>query len=88
MTHEGFCPFLKEIYLTLNSWRSQRDEDGWKIPDKRWVAYLAGCEDVGSPVPSHDQAAPATVQTTPVFEDGITALAQLFLPDEPPCLQV
>jgi hypothetical protein len=88
MTHEGFRPFLKEIYLTLNSWRSQRDEDGWKIPDKRWVAYLAGCEDAGSPVPSHDQAAPATVQTTPGFEDGITALAQLFLPDEPPCLQV
>jgi hypothetical protein len=49
MTHEGFRPFLKEIYLTLNSWRSQRDEDGWKMPDKRWVAYLAGCEDEGSP---------------------------------------
>jgi hypothetical protein len=28
MTHEGFRPFLKEIYLTLNSWLSQRDEDG------------------------------------------------------------
>jgi hypothetical protein len=52
------------------------------------VAYLEGCEDTGSPVPSHDQAAPATVQTTPGFEDGITALAQLFLLDEPPCLQV
>jgi hypothetical protein len=74
--------------LTLNSWRSQRDEDGLKIPDKLWVTHLAGCEETGSPFPSHDQAAPATVQTTPVFEDGVTDLAQLFLSDEPPCLQV
>jgi hypothetical protein len=34
MTHAVFRPFLKEIYLTLNSWRSQRDEDSWKVPDK------------------------------------------------------
>jgi hypothetical protein len=88
MTHKGFLPFLKEIYLTLNSWRSHRDEDGWKIQDKLWVAYLAGFEDAGSPVPSHDQAALATVHKTSGFEDGITALAQLFLPDEPPFLQV
>jgi hypothetical protein len=49
---------------------------------------MAGCDDEGYPVPSHYQAAPDTVQTTPGFEDGVTALAQLFLPDEPPCLQV
>jgi hypothetical protein len=34
MTHEGFCPILIEIYLTLNSRRSQQDEDGWKVLDK------------------------------------------------------
>jgi hypothetical protein len=39
-------------------------------------------------VPSRDQAAPATVQTSPGFEYGVTVLAQLFLPDEPPCRQV
>jgi hypothetical protein len=88
MTHEGFRPFLKDIYLTLNCWRSQRDEDGCKITDKLWVAHLPGCEDAGSPVPSHDQAAPATVHTTPGLEDGVAALAQILLPDEPPCLQV
>jgi hypothetical protein len=48
------------------------------------VAYLAGCEDAGSPVPSHDQVAPATVQTTPGFEDGITALAVKLLPLQQP----
>jgi hypothetical protein len=47
MTHEGFRPFLKEIYLTLNSWRSQREWDGWKVPDKRWMAFISGCEDNG-----------------------------------------
>jgi len=24
-------PFLIGLYLTMNSWRSERDEDGWKM---------------------------------------------------------
>jgi hypothetical protein len=84
MTHEGFRLFLKEIYLTLNYWRSQRDEDGYKVPDKRWASYLAGCEDEGEPVPSHDPDAPSTVKATPGFKDGVEALCQLLALEIPP----
>lgn len=29
-TYSSFAPFLKGIHLTLESWRKDRDEDGWK----------------------------------------------------------
>ena len=35
MTFETITPFLKGIYLTLNSWRSGRDDGDWKIAPKR-----------------------------------------------------
>ena len=31
-TYTCMVPYLKGIYLTLNSWRHGRDEDGWAIP--------------------------------------------------------
>jgi hypothetical protein len=88
MTHEVFRPFLKEIYLMLNSWRVQRDKDGWKVPDNRWMAFLAGCEDNGEPVMSHDADAPATVKATPSLKDGVEALRELLAPELPPRLMV
>lgn len=36
MTFEDFNPFLKGCYLSLNSWRTGRDQEGWKLPDKVW----------------------------------------------------
>lgn len=40
MTFEVFVPFLKGFYLTLNSWRSGRDAEDWKMPDKQWHQVL------------------------------------------------
>ena len=40
MTFEGLVPYLKGFYLTLNSWRSHRDEGDWKVSDKRWKRML------------------------------------------------
>ena len=34
-TYPALMPYMKGIYLTLNSWRPQRDEEGWKNPNKR-----------------------------------------------------
>ena len=34
-THPALMPYMKGIYLTLNSWHPQRDEEGWKNPNKR-----------------------------------------------------
>ncbi|KAI2503870.1 hypothetical protein MHU86_10595 [Fragilaria crotonensis] len=40
MTYEVVIPYLKGFYLTLNSWRPQRDEGDWKVSDKRWKQML------------------------------------------------
>jgi hypothetical protein len=34
MTFTSMVPFLKGLHLTIDSWRTQRDGEGWKIPDK------------------------------------------------------
>ena len=40
MTFETMTPFLKGFYLSLNSWRSGRDKDDWKVSSKKWKALL------------------------------------------------
>jgi len=40
MTFDFMVPFLKGFYLTLNGWRLGRYEDGWKMKDKDWIAFL------------------------------------------------
>ena len=40
MTFDFMVPFLKGFYLTLNGWRLGRYEDGWKMNDRDWVAFL------------------------------------------------
>jgi hypothetical protein len=32
MTYTPLIPYLKGIYLTLNSWKPDRDKEGWKDP--------------------------------------------------------
>jgi hypothetical protein len=36
MTYENLRPYLKGFYLTLNGWRFDRDEEGWKLGKKDW----------------------------------------------------
>jgi hypothetical protein len=35
MTYTSMIPYLIGIYLTLNSWRRNRDKEGWKESNKR-----------------------------------------------------
>jgi hypothetical protein len=36
MTYEHLKPYLKGFYLTMNSWRYDREVDGWKKAKKDW----------------------------------------------------
>jgi hypothetical protein len=36
MTYENLRPFLKGFYLTLNGWRFDRNEEGWKLDKADW----------------------------------------------------
>lgn len=38
MAYENLRPYLKGFYLTLNSWRFDRDESGWKLGKRHWEA--------------------------------------------------
>ena len=40
MTFDDINPFLKGLYLTLNSWRPNRDGEDWKVTDKKWKRIL------------------------------------------------
>ena len=40
MTFDDMNPFLKGLYLTLNSWRPNRDDEDWKVTDKKWKRIL------------------------------------------------
>ena len=35
MTYSSLMPYLKGLYLSLNSWRKNRDNEGWKLSGKR-----------------------------------------------------
>ena len=37
-TYRWMTPYLKGIHLTLDSWREDRDGDGWKVPRPRCVS--------------------------------------------------
>jgi hypothetical protein len=36
MTYENLRPYLKGFYLTLNEWRYDRNEEGWKFGKQDW----------------------------------------------------
>ena len=38
-------PFLKGIHQTIDSWRPNHHQDGWKMTDKEWILILADIED-------------------------------------------
>lgn len=48
MTFDEMTPFLKGFYLTLNSWRPNRDSDDLKVSDETWMKCLVAQLDNGS----------------------------------------
>jgi hypothetical protein len=72
-TYPAMVPFLKGIHQTLEMWRPNRDEDGWKIvcPATQRVAL--------------EQGAPQKfVMATPRLGGDMEALQHLFSSPEPP----
>ena len=44
-TYKTINPYLKGIHLTLDSWRANRNADGWKMKPKEWIHFLNGIDD-------------------------------------------
>ena len=91
MTFPSFNPFLKGIHLTLDSWRPNRKDDGWKMMDKEWIAYLNSLPedkarshalDLGGAKP------PSQVKQAARLKADMKAILQLLNCDAPPIVNV
>ncbi len=98
MTFDVITPFLKGFYLTLNSWRSHRDDGDWKMPDKRWRRLLFAQfemgeiseEELDSALDNKEAAAgaPDMVTASVSLSSDVRALCEIFSPDPVPVVGV
>ena len=75
LTYKALVPYLKGIHLTLESWRPDRDEEGWKLPAKEREQLES---DFDSP--------PTVVKQVPRFKSDIRAIRKLTESCTPPKL--
>jgi hypothetical protein len=73
-------PFLKGSHQTIDGWRENRDEYGWRMCDNLVKDELLEEQD--------NSEAPKEVTPVPRFRSGINFLKFLTQPEEPPCISV
>ena len=69
MTYSSLMPYLKGLYLLLNSWRKNRDDEGWKLLGKRNREMLKRADVDAKPL--------VWVKTVPRLPDDLEALMWL-----------
>ena len=80
MTYTSMVPYLKGIYLTLNSWRPDRDLEGWST--KKRTREAKKC------VTKYREKAPTWVKTVKRLKDDLSALMELTALKSPPRVPV
>jgi hypothetical protein len=70
-------PYLKGLHLTIDSWRGNRDEEGWR-----------SSEDGGNLMEEIPDCAPSQVKAVPCLENDLQALEELTALEEPPWVRV
>jgi hypothetical protein len=99
MTFEVITLFLKGFHLTLCSHLSSRDDDGWKLPDGAFLAYIHEKRDLGlvmeeearaslNPPDYADIPIPEKVIPVSPFRDNVFALKELLSSEKPPLVTV
>ena len=92
-TFPSMFPYLKGIYLSLNTWRKGRNEEGWKFTMAEWRAALDVDDDLPSykvgaaakrafPSQTHDER-PTMVNVVPRLSSDLRALKALFTGHNP-----
>jgi hypothetical protein len=88
MTFSSMVPFLKGLHLTVDSWRCQRGDDGWKLPERDWRQHLLGLKLEGMSDEELDELlgndAPERVEIVPRMVGDTLALWHLFSAEVPP----
>ena len=80
LTFDTMVPYLKGIHHTLESWRDDRDEEGWRLPEKD-RRKRKHSESQESNVP------PKEVVQSPRFKSDVAALSNLTKDETPPRIQ-
>ena len=94
MTFDETTPFLKGFYLTLNSWRPQRDDEDWKLTNKAWKELLfdrleRGMMEVEDlDVQPEETDAPRVVVASPRLGEDVDALKTILGGEAPPEVQL
>lgn len=78
-TYTTMLPYLKGLHLTIDSWRPNRDEEGWRLGKE-------GSDEV-DPTVNPDNA-PARVKAVPRLANDLRALEELTAAKEPPRVRV
>jgi hypothetical protein len=81
VTYPQVTPFLKGWHLTIDSWRANRQVDGWKMSSKDWAAYLGSIEDDDlrdevADLGSKDH--PVRVSAAPRLQNDVKVLQRMF----------
>ena len=86
MIYPSTVPYLKGFHLTLESWRPNRDVEGWRLPNNDWIRLQAFWDEKGIEVETdlsyHD--APELVKIVPRLKTDLILLEILFSDPNPP----
>lgn len=95
-TYPSMVPFLKGIHLTLDGWRPDRDEEGWKVPpfrEKGWGGF--GCDNWNGDLDGDSdededslEKPPKDVKAVPRLRGDVEALLLLTEQEHPPLRRV
>ena len=83
-TYTSMIPYLKGIHLTLDSWRTGRDQHGWKLKfnaRRNMENIILSSNSLEDKI---ETKAPRTVNAVPRLADDLEALWEFFKPDSPP----
>ena len=86
MAYPLMLPFLRGLYLTMNSWRTGRDANGWKLSGRAYASMMSEMRGSGTwtgPVHSSNKRGPEKVRAVPLLFDHLNALRKLFENVEP-----
>jgi len=81
-TYKAITPFLKGLHLTIDGWRKDRDEEGWKVASNH---VMRKCPERIHKLP-HDY--PETVKAVPRMMNDVKALLEITKSEKPPVVIV
>jgi hypothetical protein len=81
--YPSLTPYLKGLHLTIDSWRDNRDAEGWKIPGAV-SAYPEGYWDESLEHEPSQTLRPRYVLPVPRYSSDLQALQSLLAPCDPP----